>query len=305
LGGRRLYYSRKKKINEGKKAFDALAAFFAERAKIEEAYANSLEKLLKKTEDVVEIGSVKVSWDVVCAELDKRSKLHHSLSAQFKNSVVGPIDNFIKEQQKKRKETLTDASKLIKDYRKMVSSIEKSQEKYNKTSQQKTALEAKIEQAKTGGKADKQMSKLNKTQQKTSKEITLSEAEYQDQINKLTSYQPEWESKVGTLYDALQDLEETRLEMVQHSLEKYVLGEKLGEDFVKESCAKMNEALGKINVTQDVLDWISENKTGTVPPSCPTFVSFGGEVLQLFLDSYVHTLDSSLKYCIFNSEFFG
>eukprot|EP01121_Diplochlamys_sp_Union-15-3_P020487 TRINITY_DN8000_c0_g1_i1.p1 TRINITY_DN8000_c0_g1~~TRINITY_DN8000_c0_g1_i1.p1 ORF type:complete len:277 (-),score=61.65 TRINITY_DN8000_c0_g1_i1:36-866(-) len=126
-------------------------------------------------------------------------------------------------------------------------------------------------------KADK--SKMNKDK---------AETEYQEQINKLSNYQPEWEFKLASTYDSLQDLEQTRMEMVQHSVDKYISGERMGEDFVKQSCSRLKTNVDKVQVANDLSDWIRNNKTSTEPPKCPSFVSFSQEAFENMPTSSTH-----------------
>jgi hypothetical protein len=255
------------RIATGKKSIDALMVFLLERFQLELHYSKELKKILKKAEEISEIGSLGRAWDQVKEETNRMADLHQNLSQQLRAAVYSPIETFAKEQAKQRKQLLQEMKNIIREYTHLESNIARTKMKYDKLGRE-LASEKQSDSTKSNSMPKLSISKPNKSV----KEFQQAEQEYQAAIQKMISFRPQWEKTLATVYDSLQMLEETRMEMIQHSLEKYVDAHKPIEKFIQESTNNCIEKLRKVNIDEDVQEWVHANKTGTTPPPLPQFI---------------------------------
>jgi hypothetical protein len=72
------------------------------------------------------------------------------------------------------------------------------------------------------------------------------------------------------------------------------------EKFIQESTNNCVEKLQKVNIDQDVQEWVASHKTGTSPPPMPqfipwvyiyfSFISLSSSLLVLLVDQFVTNL---------------
>lgn len=121
----------------------------------------------------------------------------------------------------------------------------------------------------------KAKAKLESAQQKLQKSQTSAEQEYQASIAKLTAYQPQYEEKLRTAFDALQDCEIQRAEAMKAGCDSYCKSLKAVENCIPGAIAAISTAVSSINSNSDLEGWIMANKTFTSPPPPPKFEAFG------------------------------
>lgn len=110
---------------------------------------------------------------------------------------------------------------------------------------------------------------------KLQKSQTSAEQEYTASIAKLTGYQPQYEEKLRTAFDALQDCEIQRAEAMKTGADAYCKSLKAVENCVPGAIAAISSAVASINCNSDLEGWITSNKTFTSPPPPPKFEAFG------------------------------
>jgi hypothetical protein len=246
---------------------DLLLVLVSEHYKLEENYGRELKKILKKVEELQEIGTVQKVWEGVKAEMDKIAMSHINMANQLRAAVYGPIETFAKEQKETRKTQLIEVKELMREYNHLHTNITRAKGKYDQRCLEAVNTEKQLEQSKSKSAPKQKLQKVQKDQQ-------TAEQEYQATVQKLASYQPTWETKLSQLVDSLQMLEETRMEMVQHSLEKYIDAQKPLEKQISESHEAVAEKLRTVNIDTDMEEWIGANRTGTTPPPVPVFLPF-------------------------------
>jgi len=205
-------------VKKGGKAIDALSVYLSERAKIEKEYAESLQKLLKKTEAITEFGSMDKIWQKARQEFENEVNLHTGLAQELKvcGAAVATSEKDLKKQSKAHLET---ASKVSKDFQHMSQAIAKGQQKYHKScmdnqkiDQEVTAAQsnpknlAKVRTRPTGLASEgcsivSSLPQALEKQKKGQKEQASAEQEYQSSIQKLTAFQPTYEDKTKSSLD--------------------------------------------------------------------------------------------------------
>lgn len=254
----------------GMKNIDHLAAIFTERASIESDYVKQLQKLSKKLGEIVEQGRLADTLGKIKEEVDGEATQRSQFVTELKThaATLGAVQ---KEVKKASKSPLGEAEKANKEYHTLSSNITKAKAKYDKACQENAANDAKVRQE-----ADPKLkAKLESAQQKLAKAQTSAEQEYQASIQKLTSYQPQYEEKLRTAYDALQDCEIQRAEAMKSGCSSYCSSLRVMENTIPTAISAISSSASSINTNADLESWINSNRTFTSPPPPPKFEPFG------------------------------
>lgn len=256
-------------LKKGSKAIDMLSSYLSERAKIEEEYAKSLQKLLKKSESIVDVGSLDKIWQKARSEMENECNLRNALAQELKVNGKAVTD-VAAELKKTRKKHLSDAQNQKKEYDSLQSNINKSQTKYNKSCAEAEKADQEVKTSE-----GKNLPKAQQKQQKAQQEKSKSEQEYNMAVQKLTQFQPSWEEKMVAAYDALQDVEIRRMDAVKSGWEQFEKALRSLNGYVEQFSKSLNSLVSSANPRQDLNDWISANKSGTAPPPLPVFQPYG------------------------------
>jgi hypothetical protein len=261
-------------LKKGSKAIDMLSSYLSERAKVEEEYAKSLQKLLKKTEAIADIGSLDKIWHKARTEMENECNLRTAFAQELKTAGKSVTD-VASELKKTRKKHLSDAQSQKKEYDSLNSNIGKAQTKYNKacTEADKADQEVKTSEGKN-------LPKAQQKQQKAQQEKSKSEQEYSGAVQKLTQFQPTWEDKMTVAYDALQDVEVRRMDTVKSGWEQFEKAMRPLNNYVESFTKSINTLISGANPRQDLNDWIASSKSGTAPPALPVFQPYGAATVR-------------------------
>lgn len=261
-------------LKKGSKAIDMLSSYITERAKAEEEYAKALQKLLKKTEAIADVGSLDKIWQKARTEMESECNLRTAFAQELKTAGK-TVTDVATELKKTRKKHLSDAQSQKKEYDSLNSNITKAQTKYNKACVEADKAD---QEAKTS--EGKNLPKAQQKQQKAQQEKSKSEQEYSGAVQKLTQFQPTWEDKMIAAYDALQDVEIRRMDAVKTGWEQFEKAMRSLNTYVETFTKSINGLVSSANPRQDLNDWISSAKSGTAPPTLPVFQAYGAATVR-------------------------
>jgi myosin heavy subunit len=258
-------------VKKGSKAVEMLSDYMTERAKIEEEYAKSLQKLLKKSHDITEYGGLDRVWMKARSEMESESTAHLSFAGELKTAgaAVASVAKDIKKQSKSHLET---AERMYKEHKTLHKNITSSQEKYNNTCKNNEKIDQEVAAA-AGN--PKNLGKAQQKQVKGQQDAAKAQQEYQAAVQKLQQFQTAFEEKVASSLDMVQELEIQRTDSVKNGWGKletsmrFLVG--VSENFTKSIAGLVKDA----NPKSDLQDWILSNKTATSPPPAPQFVPYG------------------------------
>jgi hypothetical protein len=84
------------------------------RAAIEEKYARELQALCRKNLGSQEMGTLRISLDVVRGEVESMAKQHQSIASQMKSELEEPLGAFAGGMKERRKIVQNTVEKLLK-----------------------------------------------------------------------------------------------------------------------------------------------------------------------------------------------
>lgn len=100
------------------------------RAAIEDEYSRKLLNLARKPLGSSEAGTLKLSLDVVRAEIEATGKAHQHVSQQMKSELEEPLAAFVGGNKERRKIVQTGIEKLLKIKNQQTASVNKARDKY-------------------------------------------------------------------------------------------------------------------------------------------------------------------------------
>ena len=109
---------------------DELKAFYAARAAIEEDYSKKLLQLSRKPLGSSETGTLRMSCDVVRAEVESMGKAHQSVAQQMHTELEEPLQAFAGGMKERRKIVQNGIEKLLKLKMQQTATVNKARDRY-------------------------------------------------------------------------------------------------------------------------------------------------------------------------------
>mmetsp|Transcript_1101 Transcript_1101/g.3383 ORF Transcript_1101/g.3383 Transcript_1101/m.3383 type:complete len:420 (-) Transcript_1101:102-1361(-) len=265
-----------KRLEAGMKSTELFVYYVGERANIEKKYADSLQRLIRNTKDVAEVGSSREAWLALKGETDNLSKLHEEFATSLGKEVGAPLIKFKDDQKKLRKQYLGDAFKLNSEMAKNKKALTLVKDSYVKVSKDAAAQEHEIEKKKAAGAPQKVVNKEIAKLKNLSKVQLKYEKEYQNQVTRLAAFQVEWVEKLSGILEFLQVQEEQRIDALKEHFLKFVDVQRRVAPFMSEACTRILAAAQGIDKNRDIFEFIREYSTGSGKPKPPTFEPFRG-----------------------------
>jgi hypothetical protein len=118
------------RMHNSKVANDELKNFYAARAAIEDDYARKLLNLSRKPLGSAESGTLRLSCDVIRAEVESMGKAHQSIAQQMKTELEEPLAAFAGGMKERRKIVQNGIEKLLKLKMQQTSTVNKARDRY-------------------------------------------------------------------------------------------------------------------------------------------------------------------------------
>jgi hypothetical protein len=118
------------RMHDAKATNDELKNFYAARAAIEDEYARKLLNLSRKPLGASESGTLRLSCDVVRAEVEAMGKAHQSIAQQMKTELEEPLAAFAGGMKERRKIVHNGIEKLLKLKMQQTSTVNKARDRY-------------------------------------------------------------------------------------------------------------------------------------------------------------------------------
>lgn len=109
---------------------DELKAFYAARAAIEEEYSKKLLQLSRKPLGSSETGTLRMSCDVIRAEVESMGKAHQSVAQQMHTELEEPLQAFAGGMKERRKIVQNGIEKLLKLKMQQTATVNKARDRY-------------------------------------------------------------------------------------------------------------------------------------------------------------------------------
>jgi len=118
------------RMHAAKVTNEELKNFYAVRAAIEEEYSRKLLNLSRKPLGSYETGTLRLSCDVIKAEVESMGKAHQSIAQQMKTELEEPLAAFAGGMKERRKIVQNGIEKLLKLKMQQTSTVNKARDRY-------------------------------------------------------------------------------------------------------------------------------------------------------------------------------
>ncbi|KAL1619439.1 formin-binding protein [Diplodia seriata] len=257
------------RMHSAKVTGDELKSFYTARAHIEEEYARKLLNLSRKPLGSSESGTLKMSLDVVRAEIELMGKQHQQIAGQMKSELEEQLSAFTGGLKERRKIVQTGIEKLLKVKMQQTSAVNKARDRYE---QDCLKIKGYLAQGHMvmGHEERKNKAKLEKTQV----QLSGSSQEYEQAVKILEETTSRWNREWKKACDNFQDFEEERLDFMKSSLWAFA-------NIASTVCVSDDASLEKIRlsledceVEKDITNFIRDCGTGQEIPDPPKFIDF-------------------------------
>ncbi|KAF1842072.1 uncharacterized protein K460DRAFT_420031 [Cucurbitaria berberidis CBS 394.84] len=257
------------RMHAAKVTNDELKSFYAARGAIEEEYARKLLSLSKKPLGSYETGTVRLSCDVIRAEVESMGKAHQSIAQQMKTELEEPLAAFAGGMKERRKIVQTGIEKLLKMKMQQTATVNKSRDRYEQDCLKIKGFLAQAHMV-MGHEERKNKARLEKTQIN----LSTTSSEYEAAVKVLEETTGRWNRDWKLACDKFQDLEEERIDYTKSSLWNFANIASTVCVSDDASCEKMRLSLEDCDVEKDITGFIKESGTGQEIPDPPKFINF-------------------------------
>jgi len=236
---------------------------------MEDEYARKLLNLARKPLGSSEAGTLRLSLDIVRAEVEAMGKAHQNIAAQMKSELEEPLSAFAGGMKERRKIVQTGVEKLLKVKTQQTTAVNKARDRYE---QDCLKIKGYLAQGHMvmGQEERKNKAKLEKTQV----QLSATSQEYEGAVKVLEETTGRWNRDWKAACDKFQDLEEERIDFTKTSL--WTFANIASTVCVSDdaSCEKIRLSLEDCDVEKDIATFIKENGTGQEIPDPPKFIDF-------------------------------
>ncbi|PVI06130.1 hypothetical protein DM02DRAFT_515257 [Periconia macrospinosa] len=257
------------RMHNAKVTSDELKSFYAARAALEDEYARKLLNLSRKPLGSSESGTLRMSFDVIRAEVEATGKAHQSIAQQMKTELEEPLQAFAGGMKERRKIVQNGIEKLLKLKMQQTATVNKARDRYENDCLKIKGFLAQAHMV-MGQEERKNKAKLEKTQI----QLSETEREYETAVKILEETTGRWNRDWKAACDKFQDLEEERIDYTKSSLWNFANIASTVCVSDDASCEKIRLSLEDCDVEKDVTSFIKESGTGQEIPDPPKFINF-------------------------------
>ncbi|PWW73905.1 hypothetical protein C7212DRAFT_353524 [Tuber magnatum] len=252
------------RMHDAKTTCEELKTFYTARAAIEDEFARKLLALSKKPLGSVETGTLKISMDVLRAEVESMGKAHQTTADQMKTELEQPLTDYSGAWRERRRIVQGTCEKILQLKMKQTNQVNKTRDRYE---QDCLKIKGYLAQGHMvmGQEERKNKARLEKTQAA----LVTSNAEYQEAIKALEGTTARWNKEWKQACDKFQDLEEERIDFLKASLWTFANVASTVCVSDDQSCEKVRVSLEDCEVEKDITSFILDRGTGQdIPGSC-------------------------------------
>ncbi|KAG0635468.1 hypothetical protein HOY80DRAFT_893048, partial [Tuber brumale] len=257
------------RMHDAKTTCEELKTFYAARAAIEDEFARKLLALSKKPLGSVETGTLKISMDVLRAEVESMGKAHQTTADQMKTELEQPLTDYSGAWRERRRIVQGTCEKILQLKSKQTNQVNKTRDRYE---QDCLKIKGYLAQGHMvmGQEERKNKARLEKTQAA----LVTSNAEYQEAIKALEGTTTRWNKEWKQACDKFQDLEEERIDFLKASLWTFANVASTVCVSDDQSCEKVRVSLEDCEVEKDITSFILDRGTGQDIPDAPKYINF-------------------------------
>eukprot|EP00002_Diphylleia_rotans_P011401 TRINITY_DN2252_c0_g1_i1.p1 TRINITY_DN2252_c0_g1~~TRINITY_DN2252_c0_g1_i1.p1 ORF type:complete len:483 (-),score=137.11 TRINITY_DN2252_c0_g1_i1:287-1735(-) len=251
-----------------------MSTFIHKRASIEKEYGKQMIALAKEELSSAakgffqglpaaarEKGSLQRGWASLSEATEQIGKAHLDFAIKIKEDIVNPLNNYVLEREKLKKQHTLSGQKILKDFQEVVQRMEKAEQKLEKTKKDLESIEAEADKA-GASKASKYQPKVQQAQEK----VKLSEDELQQARNATEdSRQRTFLNDLPVVLNDFQKMEEERISYLTQLFDQFNTHQETLIPATTDSCNSSKGMVTSISVADDIALFIAENKSNQGP----------------------------------------
>jgi len=256
-------------MKEGRQMLKDFEDFLRARAKIEDEYSRSLQRLVKNAGGTMEIGTLRQSWETLKRETD-RSATEHNAAFMSMTEAASRMSDFMEVQRTKRKQKDEAMKKAIRKKQDMFKRMLDAKKAYEGKCREKDQVEKQVTTLQTENPekmGTRDWEKLFQRQGKSKDEAERAETAYRSTVVSLEHARSQWEKGHLEICDIYQKLEEERVEFLRNEMWVHT-------NIISQTCIDEDEhnelvrqVLEKCNIQEDIQLVVRERQTGTERPA--------------------------------------
>lgn len=206
------------KVAEGKTFSSNAAGFLHKLMAIEREYGKKLLSLCRSMNDK-DFGTLDQCWNTVKNELETVGKKHLDHSEQLNIQVVEPINAWLKEKLRPRREARDRGRRLVKELQSAESKLSAAKSTYEKDKKRQDDTQDEYDKAPPNS---PQIEKLAKKLNTDTKKAQASDKKYMDAVNFLASVQSKYyDDEMPRVLTTLEEMELSRIECMKGCMIHY------------------------------------------------------------------------------------
>ncbi|XP_066912924.1 nostrin-like isoform X2 [Clytia hemisphaerica] len=201
---------------------DASAIFF-ERAKLEQVYAEGLQKLATKARKICgdAIGTLRKSWEEIASQTDAEANLHKTLSSDIIEEITKPLKSFAENQKEARKVAEHMVDKSAKQLTEKRSKEQQAKKQAFSKAKESETYTVQLETSRGKAISDKELTKLDSKCKKAEESVEKSDKDYITKLVDGERARLDLDSSIQTATDTLEQLEDERISYFRSTLTNF------------------------------------------------------------------------------------
>jgi len=264
---------------QGRHDLKTFRHFLEERAKIEETYAHSLQKLQAKEKDFEAAGCHGKCWADFRSATKTLADQHLELATKLNKEIGSALDEKVKSLKVGKEKMMAEHKTLEKELAKRQSNHDKAQARYRDAVK---AAETAVINKETGSKenlpAPKQQALENKVKTAFDK-VDSSQQEYRSAVHELKACQEQWDAKLREHLDAFEGLERDRLNCLTEQFTRVSEGHSTLSSAVSQLVIFLENGIKEIAAEADIHAFITQHLPDGQPPPHVTYEEISSEIL--------------------------
>ncbi|KAI3629427.1 hypothetical protein MIR68_012442 [Amoeboaphelidium protococcarum] len=250
------------KHRNGKEVCKDIAAFMAERARIEDEYAKQLMLLAKSQFGSQESGTLKTAWNQLKFDVENQAQSRKVFSEQLTKDVYQEVMKFKDGQKKTRKDyeatMAQDRKSLLEKFRK----AQRTREAYLQKCRDAEVADALVSRGQLANMTRKDFQKLEDNARKERKKASIAAFDYRTAVKEFEDMRVQFEEDNNNAAIDFESAEYDRIEFLKVVLQNYLTAQRQVNDKCKDSSEMCSSSIESVSGAVDIELFVKSKFTG-------------------------------------------